>query len=82
MNLRMGDESGGVLMEYVVALVLAACLLLVALNESFYDWSTQTFGPAGQAVKSFYQRLLGGCRFPSHEVIELATQTKRKGVES
>lgn len=58
------DDGGAVMMEYVVALVLVACLLMVALNESFYDWTTQTFGPAGQAVKSFYQRLLGGLSLP------------------
>lgn len=58
------DDGGAVMMEYVVALVLVACLLLVALNESFYDWTTQTFGSAGQAVKLFYQRLLGGLSLP------------------
>lgn len=58
------DEHGAVQMEFVLVLVLVACLLFVAMNESFYNWSTGEFGPAGQGIKSFYQRLLGGLSLP------------------
>jgi hypothetical protein len=43
---------------------LVACLLILVMNELFYNWGTAQFGPGGTAVKFFYQRLLGGLSLP------------------
>lgn len=51
-------------MEYVMVQVLVACLLMLVMNELFYNWGTAEFGPAGAGVKFFYQRLLGGLSLP------------------
>ncbi|MBO7482720.1 MAG: hypothetical protein J6U17_02385 [Kiritimatiellae bacterium] len=60
----MRSARGSVLMEYVMVQALVACVLVVAMNESFYDWATAKFGPVGTEVKHFYQRLLGGLSLP------------------
>ena len=57
-------RKGSILMEYLLLQVLVACLLMVIMNELFYNWGTAKFGPAGMAVKYFYQRLLGGLSLP------------------
>ena len=57
-------SRGSVLMEYVMVQTLVACLLVVVMNQSFYDWATQSFGPVGIEIKYFYQRLLGGLSLP------------------
>ncbi|MBQ2625617.1 MAG: hypothetical protein IJG18_11040 [Kiritimatiellae bacterium] len=51
-------------MEYVMVQVLVACLLMLVMNELFYNWGTAEFGPAGMGIKFFYQRLLGGLSLP------------------
>ncbi len=56
--------AGSVLMEYLLVQVLVACLLMVVMNELFYNWGTAKFGPAGMGIKYFYQRLLGGLSLP------------------
>ena len=58
------QRNGSVLMEYVLVQVLVACLLMLVMNELFYNWATGSFGPTGMQVKYFYQRLLGGLSLP------------------
>ena len=59
------SDQGSILMEYVMVQVLVACLLMLVMNELFYNWGTAQFGPAGMGVKYFYQRLfLGLCLMP------------------
>ena len=60
----MTSRRGSVLMEYVLVQTLVACLLMAAMNASFFNWATQSFGPQGLEVRSFYQRLLGGLSLP------------------
>ena len=57
-------NKGSILMEYVLVQTLVACLLMLAMNELFYNWGTAQFGPAGMGIKFFYQRLLGGLSLP------------------
>ena len=58
------SDQGSILMEYVLVQVLVACLLMLVMNELFYNWGTAKFGPAGVGIKFFYQRLLGGLSLP------------------
>lgn len=51
-------------MEYLLIQVLVACLLMLIMNELFYDWGKAKFGPGGMGIKYFYQRLLGGLSLP------------------
>ncbi|MBQ5447304.1 MAG: hypothetical protein IIT52_00290 [Candidatus Methanomethylophilus sp.] len=39
-------------------------LLMLIMNELFYNWVTTKFGPWGTGVKYFFQRLLGGLSLP------------------
>ena len=57
-------NKGSILMEYVLVQTLVACLLMLVMNELFYNWGTAKFGPAGAGIKFFYQRLLGGLSLP------------------
>ena len=57
-------RKGSILMEYLLLQVLVACLLMVIMNELFYNWGTAKFGPTGMGIKYFYQRLLGGLSLP------------------
>ena len=57
-------NKGSILMEYVLVQTLVACLLMLVMNELFYNWGTAEFGPAGAGIKFFYQRLLGGISLP------------------
>ena len=62
---KLGSSvQGSILMEYVLVQVLVACLLMLVMNELFYDWGSAKFGPGGMALKYFYQRLLGGLSLP------------------
>ena len=61
---RGASDQGSILMEYVLVQTLVACLLMLVMNELFYNWGTAQFGPGGTAVKFFYQRLLGGLSLP------------------
>ncbi len=61
---RPNRRKGSVLMEYILVQVLVACLLMLIMNELFYNWITASFGPGGIAVKYFFQRLLGGLSLP------------------
>ena len=58
------SDQGSILMEYVLVQTLVACLLMLVMNELFYNWGTAEFGPAGMGIKFFYQRLLGGLSLP------------------
>ena len=58
------SDQGSILMEYMLVQVLVACLLMLVMNELFYNWGTAQFGPGGMAIKYFYQRLLGGLSLP------------------
>ena len=58
------SNQGSILMEYVLVQTLVACLLMLVMNELFYNWGTAGFGPAGMGIKFFYQRLLGGLSLP------------------
>ena len=61
---RPNRRKGSVLMEYLLVQVLVACLLMVIMNELFYNWGTAQFGPGGMGIKYSYQRLLGGLSLP------------------
>ena len=61
---RPNRRKGSDLMEYLLVQVLVACLLMLVMNELFYNWGTAKFGPGGMAIKYFYQRLLGGLSLP------------------
>ncbi len=62
---KLGEsDQGSILMEYVLVQTLVACLLMLVMNELFYNWGTAEFGPAGIGIKFFYQRLLGGLSLP------------------
>ena len=62
---KLGEsDRGSILMEYVLMQTLVACLLMLVMNELFYNWGTDEFGPAGMGIKFFYQRLLGGLSLP------------------
>ena len=60
----MTSGRGSVLMEYLIVQTLVACLLVVVMNGMFYDWGTAQFGPVGQGIQHFYQRLQGGLSLP------------------
>ena len=51
-------------MEYLLVQVLVACLLMLIMNELFYNWGDAEFKPLGKVIKFFYQRLLGGLSLP------------------
>ena len=63
-SVRPNRRKGSVLMEYLLVQVLVACLLVLVMNELFYNWATAEFGPWGTGIKYFYQRLLGGLSLP------------------
>ena len=58
------DRAGSILMEYLLVQVLVACLLMLIMNELFYNWGDAEFKPLGKVIKFFYQRLLGGLSLP------------------
>lgn len=51
------------MLEYVVVLCGIAVSLIVFMNRSFYSVG-KGFGPLGQSVVAFYQRLQGGLSLP------------------
>lgn len=62
-NDRFGTEHGSIMLEYVIVLCAIAVSLIVFMNRSFYSVG-QGFGPLGQSVVAFYQRLQGGLSLP------------------
>ena len=60
----MNSRCGSVIFEYLLVQLLVACLLMVVMNQLFYDWAAAEFGPVGAGIKFFYQRLLGGLSLP------------------
>jgi len=57
-------RGGSVIMEYVVIQALVACLLMAAVNASFYNIASARFVQIGADVVDFYQRLLAGLSLP------------------
>lgn len=62
-NNRFGCARGSMMLEYVVVLCGIAVSLIVFMNRSFYSVG-KGFGPLGQSVVAFYQRLQGGLSLP------------------
>lgn len=60
---KTGMRRGSMVMEYVVVLSGIAVTLVVFLNRAFYNVS-EGFGPLGQGIVAFYQRLQGGLALP------------------
>ena len=56
-------ECGSIMMEYVIVLCGIAVALVVFMNRSFYSVA-RGFGPLGQNIVTFYQRLQGGLSLP------------------
>ena len=57
------DERGSIMLEYVIVLCALGVALVVFMNREFYDVS-DGFGPLGQGIVAFYQRLQGGLSLP------------------
>ena len=64
-NDRMGTSmrKGAIMMEYVVVVFAISITVLVFMNWSFYNIATG-FGPLGQEIVAFFQRLQGGLSLP------------------
>ena len=60
---QTGMRRGSIAMEYVVVLSGIAVALVVFVNRAFYSVS-EGFGPLGQGIVAFYQRLQGGLALP------------------
>lgn len=63
MNVRR-SRRGSILMEYMIIQVLVACLLILTLNYTFYNWASGEYVGTGLRIKYFYQRVLGGLSLP------------------
>lgn len=60
---KTGMKRGSIMMEYVIALCGIAVALVIFMNRAFYNVS-DGFGPLGQGVVAFFQRLQGGLSLP------------------
>lgn len=56
-------KRGSIMMEYVVALCGIAVVLVIFINRAFYSVGSG-FGPLGQGIVAFFQRLQGGLALP------------------
>lgn len=56
------EEKGAAMMEYVIVMGLGAALAIF-LNRVFFS-AKDGFGPMGQGVVAFFQRLQGGLSLP------------------
>jgi len=56
-------KRGSIMLEYVVVLCGIGVLLTVFMNRMFLDYRSG-FGPLGQGLVAFYQRVLGGLSLP------------------
>ena len=62
MRIDRNTESGAVMLEYVIILLIFTCLLL-AWSSSIY--STQGgFGSLGQEIVQMYERVMSGISLP------------------
>ena len=60
---RIVEAQGSIILEYVIVLSGIAIALIAFLNRWFYS-PTDGFGPLGQGIVAFYQRLQGGLSLP------------------
>ena len=60
---RIVETEGSIMLEYVIVLCGIGVALIVFLNHWLYS-SSDGFGPIGQRVVAFYQRLQGGLSLP------------------
>ena len=56
-------RRGSMLMEYVVVTCGIGAVLMVFMTRAFYGIGSG-FGPLGQGLVAFYQRLFGGLSLP------------------
>ena len=56
-------SKGSILMEYVVIVSAIAFTVLAFMDVSFFNLGSG-FGPVGQKIVAFYQRLQGGIALP------------------
>lgn len=61
---RIVEARGSIMLEYVIVLSGIGVALIVFLNRWFYS-PVDGFGPLGQGVVAFYQRLQGGLSLPT-----------------
>lgn len=62
-RLETNMRKGAIMMEYVVVVFAISIAVLVFMNWSFYNIATG-FGPLGQEIVAFFQRLQGGLSLP------------------
>lgn len=60
---RIVEARGSIMLEYVIVLCGIGVALIVFMNRWLYS-SSDGFGPIGQGVVAFYQRLQGGLSLP------------------
>jgi len=62
------DETGSIMLEYVIVLCALGVAILWFSNVLFYKGPTANvatqWGPLGQQLVAFYQRTLGGISLP------------------
>lgn len=56
-------RSGAIMMEYVIVVSAISLVVLVFMDCSFYSIGSG-FGPLGQEIVAFFQRLQGGLALP------------------
>ena len=62
-KMKQKGERGSMMMEYVIVVSAISVAVLVFMNWSFYNIATG-FGPLGQEIVAFFQRLQGGLSLP------------------
>ena len=60
---KTGMRRGSMVMEYAVVVCGIAVVLCLFMNLAFYN-EVEGFGPIGQGIVAFYQRLQGGLALP------------------
>lgn len=60
---KTGMKKGAALIEYTVVLCGLAVALILLANGMFYSVD-RGFGPLGQSIVAFFQRLQGGLSLP------------------
>lgn len=62
-NENQSNRTGSVMMEYVIVVSAVSLAVVVFMNVAFYNVATG-FGPLGQEIVAFFQRLQGGLALP------------------